>query len=214
MKRPNPVLIFMAASIFFSTFQPAHSQVAPGNINPLKEPISPTEPEVNDAASTDRTPDLPQSKPEPLPEVRIFLGSGAMIEGKIEMPAQFVIKHTIDGLQYEKNVSPADLLEIEILTYRIKDRRELNEGKIFYEFEPDQVKVTLRNGRQYFFTTIFPFLRKLEVVTIDGKTTLYTYFGDTFDQEKGWEQVPNRDPASHQNKPHPHSVVRIRFKAN
>lgn len=203
-----------------TAFVPAYSQVAPGVLQPF-EPRLPVPPELKENPKNipralpdagENRDGLGQKPSKATSEVTVYLGSGVSINGKIEIPPEIIFKHTKEGIEYKKKITPAEILEIEILSYRIKNKNSLQNGSTFYEFEPERVKLILRNGREYFFTTLFSFLKIIKLDTPDGKTRLYTYFADTFEPKKGWEHVQNKNRDYHKDKPHPNCVVRLKFR--
>ncbi len=155
----------------------------------------------------------PQEKEEPqtrLVKVTLELGTGDRLQGSIEVPLQAQFSHHKNGLTYVKSVSPEELKSVRILSYRIKHRHE-NEESAFYEFEPDEIEITLTNRKTYLVSHIFPFLRKIEITTTDGTTVLYTFFADSFLKESGWEEVASDDPNYHRTNPHPQAVRAVFF---
>lgn len=145
-----------------------------------------------------------------LVEVTLELGTGDRLQGAIAAPAEVQFTHHKNGLSYVKTVAPTELKSVRILSYRVKHRRELESGT-FYEFEPSEIQITLTNKKSYMVDEIPLFLSQIKITTEDGSTILYTFFGDSFYGEGGWEEVESMDPEYHAANPHPQAVRVITF---
>lgn len=143
-------------------------------------------------------------------EVMVILGTTDEIRGTISVPESISFKHYKNGLLYEKTIEPEELQSVAILEYS-KSEAGSSGTKKFFKFEPSLVEVKLKDGTNYKVEKIFAFLKSFVIETVNGKTKLYTFFGDSYETKKGWNDVSSKDPEYHKNRPHPASVRKILF---
>ena len=178
-------------------------------LNAIKYPVTPSVPSIPGSSNSNGT-----KKKIPTTEqyVKVTLGSGDSIQGNIQAPVEIRFKHYKSGLVFQKTITPADLKSISVQRYAYQNPKK-KEHSTYYQFEPDKVEITLKNGRSYTLPYLFNFLRMVNIDTPDGKTTIYSFFADTFDEKKGWSEVESKDPRYHLNAAHPRVAVIFSFEA-
>jgi hypothetical protein len=143
-------------------------------------------------------------------EIIAILGTTDEVRGYILLPEKISFKHYKNGLVYDKNISPDELQSINILEYTKVD--DGNKGKVsFFQFEPSAVEVKLKDNSSYRQQKIFSFLKSFYIDTNNGRTRLFTIFGDNYEKSKGWRDAESKDTDYHRTHPHPASVKKIIF---
>jgi len=143
-------------------------------------------------------------------EIIAVLGTTDEVRGYIILPEKIFFKHYKNGLVYDKNITPDDLQSISILEY-VKSDDGKKSKEIFYQFEPSAVEIKLKDNTSYRINKIFSFLKSFVIDTSNGRTKLYTIFGDSYEKSRGWRDAESKDPEYHKNRPHPASVKKIIF---
>ncbi|MDH5717090.1 MAG: hypothetical protein OEZ22_05575 [Spirochaetia bacterium] len=184
------------------------------NILGITYPVTPAEPKVENTESNEDIEKKIEKKENNTAnkkiQVKITLGSTDELIGFIYAPVKITFSHYKNGLMYKKTVDPVEINEIEILEYKKKKINNLTDGDLF-EFEPNWIKINLKNKKSYYIREIFSFIRSFDITTTDGTTKIYAFFADTFNNKKGWSEVKSLDPEYHKNKAHPQAVYKIQI---
>jgi hypothetical protein len=143
-------------------------------------------------------------------EIIAVLGTTDEVRGYILLPDRISFKHYKNGLVYDKNITPDDLQSISIQEYSKEDDGKKTK-ETFYTFEPSAIEIKLKDNTSYRINKIFSFLKSFSIDTNNGRTKLYTIFGDSYEKSKGWRDAESKDPDYHRNRPHPASVKKIIF---
>jgi len=199
---------FIFAFIIFETL--LHTQ----NILPVSYPVEPTVPVVKQPVSESTSgKEVIKNASENLKiAITAYLGSGNQINGIISLPSEIYFTHNKNGIIYKKKITPVDIAEITILEYVVKNSDEQGEVH-FYEFEPSFFEIKMKNGLKFYPDQFFSFLKTFEIETVDGTTTLFTFFGDNFNKKTGWESKPGTVFSYHKKSGHINSVFKILFQA-
>lgn len=145
-------------------------------------------------------------------EVIVILGTTDEVRGYIYLPRTITFKHYKNGLTYEKTIEPEQLQSIDIKEYsKHAGGGSKSKKRVFYRFEPSLVLIKLTDRTDYRVNGMIPALKSFVIETVNGKTKLYSIFGDTFVQKKGWENADSTDPDYHRKIPHPAAVKKIFF---
>jgi len=180
----------------------------------IRYPVEPTVPTVNGSAAGSTSAKKRKKKIQFISQrVRATLGSQDTLVGTISAHKSITFRHYKNGLFFTKKIGPAEIKKIRVTRYSYKLIKRTKRGKL-YQFEPAEINLVLKNGRSYRLSKIFSFLRKFRIETIDGSTWLYTFFADTYDKKKGWDEVASKSFHYHRTKPHPKAAVEIVFSAS
>lgn len=166
-------------------------------------PVSPAEPTVS-GETTKKQKSLSPKTNNIAVNVRLKLGTGDEIEGTIAMPNEITFSHVKNALTYNKTLYPWELKKITVNEYAA---RQGDNGLI--EFEPASITITTTNKREYLVQGIFSFLKKITINTVDGSTTVFTFFADKWSDKTGWAEVSSKDKNYHRKNPHPQAVHEI-----
>ncbi len=183
-----------------------------GSLEAVRYPIEPISPKIPNGGQSNKTqPAKKKKKVEQIAHrVSVMLGSKDVLNGTIQANRVITFQHYRSGLLFTKTVSPADIKTLRVRKYKYRLLGKKSKNKT-YEFLPAEIELTLSNNRKYYLTKMFSFLNRFKINTIDGDTTLFTYFADTWVPKKGWSEVTSREFNYHQQKAHPQAVVEINF---
>lgn len=142
--------------------------------------------------------------------VEVILGNGKKLKGKIEFPESITFEHQKDNLTYKLTLLKSQLKRIKVQVYNmtVLQRRE----NIPYSFVPQKVLIETKDGRQYFIDSLFASLKKFTVLTVDGRTTLFSYFADTWKSKGGWTEIGEKNFDAHKTIAHPLAAVEWIFE--
>lgn len=189
----------------------------------IQYPVTPTEPRVKNVEEGGYHGNTPATEKEKQKQkknklnagVKITLWTGDFLYGRIHIPPEVTFKHYRKGLEFTKTVKTSEIKSIEIKSFSEigpqKGSREKKSENLFLRFEPAVVRLQMRNGRSYTLNGLFSFLRRVPISTIDGRTVLYSFFGDTWQKEKGWSEVASRARDYHMHTGHPQGIRVIEF---
>ncbi|MDH4262033.1 MAG: hypothetical protein OEV78_03200 [Spirochaetia bacterium] len=207
--------LFVVLYLFFSNV----ISLMANDISLPSYPVDPGFPQVEQSQNNKSTEVKNQIPPSTMKvEIIAILGTSDEVRGFIILPEKISFKHYKNGLVYDKNISPDELQSISILEYLKQDNNQDNskEGTkkpkmIFYQFEPSTVEIKLKDNSTYRIQKIFSFLKSFNIDTNNGRTRLYTIFGDSYEKQKGWRDSESKDPDFHKTHSHPASVKKIIF---
>lgn len=179
-------------------------------------PVSPQTPSQKKAEQTqqtvidERASSSTQKEEKENTAVEVVLGNGKKLKGKIEFPESITFEHQKDGLVYKLMLLKNQLKRIKVQSYNmtVLQRRE----NIPYSFVPQKILIETKDGRQYFIETLFPFLKKFTVLTVDGRTMLFSYFADTWKAKGGWTEINEKNFNAHKTIAHPLAAVEWIFE--
>ena len=175
-----------------------------------KEPAVPTVKRFEVKKSRTTKPNKKKIEPGVSRLVHVTLGSDDTLKGHIAVPLRLQFKHYKNGFIYTKKVNADEIKSIVISSYhyQLSSRKQ---GVKYYHFEPGKIRLSLHNGRTYEVGRLFKFLRQFKIETIDGTTTLYSFFADSYHPKKGWSEVVSKNLSYHKSIPHPQSVKKVQF---
>ncbi|MCS6984880.1 MAG: hypothetical protein NZM25_07145 [Leptospiraceae bacterium] len=173
-----------------------------GSTHAIRYPVTPSEPSIPQEESKKR-----KEGQVSLLKVKVKLGSGDELFGEISLPSSITFSHYKNGLLFRKTLRPEEIKKIRILSYR-----ESRASASLFEYEPERTQILTKDLQEFYISGIFTFLRKIEIETVDGKTTLFTIFADSWDEKSGWREVASRDRHYHQKHPHPKAVYEIEIE--
>ncbi|MDH4199576.1 MAG: hypothetical protein OEV66_04265 [Spirochaetia bacterium] len=176
------------------------------SINLPTYPIEPGYPDTKDNKKT-----VSATESQVRVEIIVILGTGDEVRGYIFLPPRITFRHYKNGLNYEKTIQAEELQSLSIREYSKKEGGGANTKTVFYQFEPSSIDIKLNDSSTYRLDKIFQALRSFVIETSNGRTKLYTIFGDTYEKGKGWQNAESKDMDYHKNKPHPESVKKIIF---
>lgn len=177
-------------------------------------PVDPSYPQVQPGQQNQKTGDTKNQNPSASVKIEVIaiLGTSDEVRGYVMLPEKISFKHYKNALVYEKNIVPDDLQSITIQEYSRQGDNASGKNKItFYQFEPSAVEIKLKDNSIYRIQKIFSFLQRFYIDTNNGRTRLFTIFGDSYEKSKGWRDVESKDPEYHRTQPHPASVKKIIF---
>jgi hypothetical protein len=135
---------------------------------------------------------LPQTKDQAGTEytlnTTITMGDQRKVIGTIQIraPEEMTVRHSVNGLFYEKIIHIKDIKSIEILKWKGNFVRETASGQIF-DFIPSEYAVVLHDGFRMIRTEeFFSFLTQVVLVNENGKLTLFTHWRDLKGTDGKW----------------------------
>ncbi len=142
--------------------------------------------------------------------IKAMLGSGDELNGFIMGPKEIKFKHYRNGFVYQKTITLTNIAFIQIISFQQNLIRRKGTYSL-YEFKPSKIKIQMKNNNQFELNYLFKFLHQFEIKTINGTTTLHSFFADEFHKIKGWSEVESIKDDYHRYNPHPKSVKKILF---
>ena len=123
-----------------------------------------------------------------LMNIKVTLGDGRVVSGRlpVDAPPRFTIQHTIDGIQYEKEIQTSQLRRVEIKSWSGRIVGERKDGQV-YEFRPDRYEIQLEDTS---FSTgpnaAFAFLNQFPVYNANGRVYLFSFWRDLQRPNGSW----------------------------
>ena len=120
--------------------------------------------------------------------VSIVLGNGREVTGTTELrtPETLVVRHTRDGILYEKTISIRDIASIELKRWEGRLVAQRSEGDL-YRFSVRDFQIEMRDGYQMTVQGNFlPFLDQVVLVNANGSVTLFSYWLDLLREDGTW----------------------------
>ena len=185
----------------------------------IRYPVSPNEPktplvegyEKTDSSKTSKKPNQTiDQKFQKEIHIKVVLGSGDELTGFIKAPEKVRFEHYKNGLVFKKTMQVEDISSVEIKSFQ-KELKWKKKAQYFYEFKPFKIRILTKDKNEFFIDYLFQFLQKFKIHTSDGVTTLYSFFADEFNEEKGWSEVASNERSYHDHMPHPQSIRKIIF---
>lgn len=143
---------------------------------------------------------------------RLVLGDGRTLSGKIRLraPERFTIRHTRQGVQYNKPVQMRDIRAIEMIKWSGKELRQNRSGSV-YEFDVSEFKITFADNTSVVVSgELFTFFKSFSFENSNGRVTLYTYWMDLLQKDGQWYTGLD-GPASRRTACHKDAVKKISF---
>ena len=117
-----------------------------------------------------------------------MLGNGREVTGSTELrtPETLVVRHTRDGILYEKTISIRDIASIELKRWEGRLVAQRSEGDL-YRFSVRDYQIEMRDGFQMTVQGNFlPFLEQVVLENANGSVTLFSYWLDLLRQDGTW----------------------------
>jgi hypothetical protein len=154
-------------------------------------------------------------------EATIFLSSGEMVTGQIQMNHTTLrIPHTVNGIRYVKAIQYNDIQTLEITQWTKRERdfstfTDERTNHVRFDFHPTAFEITTYEGERYIHEGRIPQLEALSFRNADGNTVLYSFFVDYWVKESWdrgyWLHSEEEDFNYNDRHPHEQSFFRIDF---
>lgn len=118
----------------------------------------------------------------------ITLSDGRTVKGKttFEGPSELMIRHTIDGIQYEKKVKMKDVRSVTFEKWQPRLTGKNQKGKI-YQFDVIEFSITDDSGNRYLVKDkLYPFWKMIRIENKHGQVPLYSYWVDLLRDDGSW----------------------------
>ncbi len=158
-------------------------------------PSSPADPVVQEPAATKKSTEgvstrTKNTKTEMASvRVKIHLGDRSTLVAETTIPASYSFAHKKGQVQYTQTIRVQDIRELAIESYRAHVVSSDKNGTLF-EFEPNAVRIELKDGQVFKLAYLFKELRRLKAHNGDGNFTVYAFFADTWRARVGWSERP------------------------
>ncbi|MBI3396628.1 MAG: hypothetical protein HY042_12375 [Spirochaetia bacterium] len=120
-------------------------------------------------------------------EAKFILGDGRSVKGVLVFSAvdKIMVNHIHAGVNYHKELRPADILSVDIKKWRGRETKQVKDGRVF-EFHPYETQVLLRDGTTVSPSEFFGFFRKLNIESANGRVALFTFWVDLLKENGSW----------------------------
>ena len=175
----------------------------------IETPKEPTPPSI---VEDDIKKDSKKEKKIHTVSVQVKLCDGRQLSGSVEYEKEELnIKHTKDGIQYEKKIRVSDLRQIKIYSWNLKKVKKNKEGTLF-EVKPDKVMVQGIGEEKFFIQGLSQTeFASLKLNNQNGIAKLFSYWSDLQYTNGSWYSKLSQTNSLEREDCHPDVIRSILF---
>jgi hypothetical protein len=144
--------------------------------------------------------------------VQVKLCDGRQLSGSVEYEKEELnIKHTKDGIQYEKKIRVSELRQIKIYSWTLKKQKKNKEGTLF-EAKPDKVMIQGMGEEKFYIQGLGQTeFASLKLNNQNGIAKLFSYWSDLQYANGNWYSKLSQTNSSEREDCHPDVIRSILF---